>query len=344
MSLSTVDRAALHALFDEAMARFGRSATVLVMIAGFHLEWDHNVYLALKHCNSAMALEPSADEVFRVRVIRGAALAHEARVVAGAAAANMQLEARKHTTAAEASMLVLLRSKARLFSCLRGSVVNLADVLAASRDVMGSYTSAVEHYKAALALLPSSIGTMRAYAGVLNAVYDRSAAATLLTAADALEEARSKQSSRVYRRITWEVVSSFDVSLETNAVIQVSIDSRSMGAVVMANAEACRLFGYSQQVRLLLCVRAVIFCVARVSMYVCMHERVCSLSVVPRAGVHAVQHQLHCPRAYCVVPRRFDASVCSDRQWHDNQRAADSVWNKALWGCLSCCALPAWRR
>ena len=40
------------------------------MIAGFHLDWGRNVYLTLKHCSAAMALEPAADEAIRIRVIR----------------------------------------------------------------------------------------------------------------------------------------------------------------------------------------------------------------------------------------------------------------------------------
>jgi hypothetical protein len=42
---------------------------------------------------------------------------------------------------------------------------------------------------------------------------------------------------------------SVDVGLETNAVIQIAIDPSRVGSVLSANAEACRLFGYSQQVR-----------------------------------------------------------------------------------------------
>jgi hypothetical protein len=246
--LGAEDRAALHALFEEALAKFGKTATVLVMIAGFHLDWDRNVYLTLKHCNSATSLEPSVDEALRIRVMRAVALEYEATTVAGAAAANTQLEYRKHTAAADASVLALSRSKQKLFAGLRAAVVNLADVLQVAREIMTSYESAVEHFKAALVLLPSSITTMRAYAAVLASVYEKSAASAMLAAADALEETRNKQSARVYRRVTWKMSTSFDVALETNGVIQVSIDPRNIGAVLAANAEACRLFGYSQQV------------------------------------------------------------------------------------------------
>jgi hypothetical protein len=248
------DRAALHALFEEALAKFGKTATVLVMIAGFHLDWDRNVYLTLKHCNAAMALEPSADEAVRIRVLVAVALEHEATTVAGAAAARTQLEFHEHITAAGVAVLALARGKQKLFAGLRAAVVNLAEMLAVSREITKSYESAAGHYKAALALLPSSIGTMRSYVAVMISMHDKPGAAAMLVSAEALEETLNKRSARVYRHVTWKMSTSFDVALESNGVIQVSIAEDSLGTVLAANAEACRMFGYSQQVCACRCV------------------------------------------------------------------------------------------
>jgi hypothetical protein len=250
--LSPAGRAALHALCDEALAKFGKTATVLVMVAGLHLDWDRNVYLALKHCNSALALQPAADEALRLRVIRAAALEYEARTVAGASAANTQREFRRHTAAAEAAALAVARGKEKLFAELRAasdSSVNLLQALAASRAIMAAYDAAAAHYQAALVLLPSSISAMRAYAALLNdCFYDSSAAASVLSAADVQEESQSKQNARLYRRVNWIMATSFDVALEGNAVIEVSVEARNLGSVIQANSEACRLFGHSKQV------------------------------------------------------------------------------------------------
>lgn len=157
----------------------------------------------------------------RIKIIKNAALAHEAQTVAGAAAANTQLEYREHTAAADAAVLAFARSKLRLFAGLRAAVVNLGDALDISRAIMTSCDAAIEHYKAALVLLPNSAGTMRAYGNFLNSVNDRTAGAAMVAAADSLEEARHKQSARMYRRVTWKMPTSFDVALETNGVIQV---------------------------------------------------------------------------------------------------------------------------
>jgi PAS domain-containing protein len=247
--LAPEDRAALTALYEEALAKFGKSATVIVMIAGFQLEWGRNVFLTLKFCSTAMGLEPSVEEEFCIRVLRVAALAHEARTVPGAAAANMQLEFRKRTAAAETAVLTVARSKQRFFSGLRAPVVDLGDVLAISREFMTALDSAIAQYKAALVLQPRSVGTMRAYAALLMGVNDSATASQLIEAADAMEEARNKHSARMFQRTPWAMTMVFDVGLETNAVIQVAIDPRRVGAILTVNAEACRLFGYSQQVQ-----------------------------------------------------------------------------------------------
>ena len=193
------------------------------MIAGFHLDWGRNVYLTLKHCNRADELDPAPDEAIRIRVLRAAALAHEAATVAGASATFTQLEFRAHTAAADAAALAVARGRQKLFAGMRAAVVNFDDALRIAREVMRSYESAVEHYKAALVLLPSSAATMRAYAAVLSSVYDRAGAAEMLAAADAAEETRSKQSARVFERVNWVMPMTFDVALETNAVIQVCV-------------------------------------------------------------------------------------------------------------------------
>ncbi len=218
------------------------------MIAGFHLDWDHNVLLTMKHCNAAAALEPSPDEAVRSRIIRAAALAHEAASVVGAAAANTQVAFRRHTADADAAVLALARGKQRLFAGLRAAAVDMSSLLAVSRDIMAAYSSATENYRAALRLLPSSIGTMRSYAAVLRSVHDAQAAAPVLAAADALEETLMKKSAAVYRHVAWAMPTNFDVALESNGVITVSIDPRNIGSVLTANAEACRLFGYPHQV------------------------------------------------------------------------------------------------
>jgi hypothetical protein len=247
-ALGPDDRAALNALFDEALAKFGKTPTLLVMIAGFHLGYGRNVHLALKACSAALRMEPAPDEALRLRVITTNALAYEARTVIGAAAANTQLAYRVRAEAAEVAVLAFARAQKRLFVGLRAAVVDLSEILRVSRDLVASYTRALESYKAALELLPSSTGTMRACAAFLAATYNRSAAATLLSTADTVDGAQRKKADRVYRRVTWKLETNVDIALESNAVIQVSIDEASVGAVLSANVAACRLFGYSQQV------------------------------------------------------------------------------------------------
>jgi hypothetical protein len=248
--LGPADRAAMQALFEEALMKFGKTPTILIMIAGFYLEWDRNVYLTLRNCNSALEASPAADEVIRVRVIQTVALAYEAVTVAGAAAANNQLEYRKHVAVAETAVLALERSKQKLFAGLRAAVVSLDDALKVGREITASYEKAVEEYKTALVLSPGSLITMRAYASLLQGMHDRVAAADIFATADALEETRNKQSARVYGRITFNMDTSFDVALETNGVVQIAIDGhgQKIGTILAANAEVCRIFGYSKQV------------------------------------------------------------------------------------------------
>ncbi len=301
--------AAVNSLFEEALAKFGQSGTVMVMIASFQLEWNRNAYLALKYSNKAASFEHSADEEFRIQMIRVAALAHERLTVPGAAAANTQLEVRMHTSAADTAVLALERAKQRLFASLRATVVDLAGSCAAARDVTAAQSAAIGHYKAALVLLPGSISTMRAYAAVLNGIHDRAGAAALLAEAASVEEARSKQSARVYKRVAWTMATNFDVGLDTNAVVQVSIDAatRDVGSVLAANAEACRMFGYSQQVG---GAAARSSCGCR-----CRNEYSLILNI---AGVLALQHQRHCAGADRLISRRLVAPIrrAGNRYWH----------------------------